>query len=177
LDRSGNSAAVPIVSGHTWVPIDDTHCWVYNWIHSCDPAIPVPEAVWIATETRNARGPDDVLPGYRSRWTRDNDYGLDRTAQRTRSFSGIRGQGSQDVAVQEGMGPILDRSREHLAQSDRGVILMRQVLFDAMAAVERGEPAPGADAATHRKVRAADILVDLASEWRGILARAETVQF
>ena len=30
LDAVGNPAAVPIVNGHTWVPIDDENCWVYN---------------------------------------------------------------------------------------------------------------------------------------------------
>jgi len=173
----GKPAPIPIVTGHTWAPIDDEHCWVYNWIYSYDPAIPVPVEMWIATETMHGRGPDDVVDRYYNKWTRRNEYGLDRALQKTDSFSGIRGLNLQDVAIQEGMGPILDRSKEHLAQSDRGVILLRQRLFDAMAAVERGEAAPGADAKSHRNVRAADVLVDTNSDWRTNLELVEVARF
>ena len=117
------------------------------------------------------------MPGYLNRWNDYNDFGIDRDLQRTTSFTGIRGLNLQDVAIQQGMGAILDRSKEHLAQSDRGVILMRQRLFEAMDAVQRGESAPGADAASHCNVRAADIMVDVEREWRRDLAVAETTRF
>jgi phthalate 4,5-dioxygenase len=173
----GKPAAIPIVTGHTWAPIDDERCWVYNWIYSYDPAIPVPRETWTGIETVHGRGPDDLVERYYSKWTRANEYGLDRNAQKTQSFSGIRGLNLQDVAIQEGMGTLLDRSKEHLALSDRGVILMRQRLFEAMDAVARGEPAPGAAAQSHRDVRAADILVETACDWRRDLALAEAARF
>ena len=40
---------------------------------------------------------------------RDNDYGMDWEAHRTRMFCGIPGFGVQDQAVQESQGPIVDR--------------------------------------------------------------------
>jgi 5,5'-dehydrodivanillate O-demethylase len=49
----------------------------------------------------------------------------------------------QDRAAQESQGPIADRARETLATSDRGVVLFRRMLVEAIAAVERGEDPPG----------------------------------
>jgi nitrite reductase/ring-hydroxylating ferredoxin subunit len=175
-DRAGNPELLPTLSGHIWVPIDDEHCWVYNWLCSYDPARPVPQSVWIEREISNGRGPADKLPGYRLRWDRDNDYGLDRGLQKT-TFTGIRGANLQDVAIQEGMGAILDRSHEHLAPSDRGIILMRQLLLEAVATVERGETPRGADPATYRDVRAADFVVPLDGDWRATFVGAEIARF
>ena len=36
-------------------------------------------------------------------------------------------------------GPIQDRSREHLGQSDRGIALYRRLLLDAIDQAEKGE--------------------------------------
>lgn len=49
----------------------------------------------------------------------------------------------QDRAAQESQGLIADRSRETLATSDRGVVMFRRMLVEAIAAVERGEDPPG----------------------------------
>ncbi len=61
--------------------------------------------------------------------------------------------------MQEGMGPIADRSKEHLGTSDRAIIVLRQILADALQAVEAGEHPPAIDTASYRNVRAFDILV------------------
>ena len=58
----------------------------------------------------------DDLPLARDR---ANNYLLDRQAQKTRSFTGIEGVNTQDRAVQESMGRIVDRSKEHLGQPTR----------------------------------------------------------
>ena len=64
----------------------------------------------------------------------DNDYQIDRDLQRSgRSFTGIRGVREEDLAVQESMGPIYDRSTEHLGSSDLAIIAMRRRLLDATA--------------------------------------------
>ena len=39
----------------------------------------------------------------------------------------------------ETQGPIFDRSKEHLGYSDRGIAMLRQLLLEQIAAVERGE--------------------------------------
>lgn len=49
----------------------------------------------------------------------------------------------QDRAAQESQGLIADRTRETLGTSDRGVIMFRRMLTEAIEAVERGEDPPG----------------------------------
>ena len=46
---------------------------------------------------------------------RSNDYLVDRELQRSgRSYTGIRGIREEDLAVQESMGDVCDRTTEHL---------------------------------------------------------------
>src|SRR5712692_9842580 len=64
-----------------------------------------------------------------------NDYLIDRNLQRSgRSFTGIRGIREEDLAVQESMGEVFDRTDEHLGSSDLAVIAMRRRLLDAVQA-------------------------------------------
>ena len=49
----------------------------------------------------------------------------------------------EDAAVQTSMGPILDRTKEHLASGDAAVAHTRRVLLDALRAAEAGELPPG----------------------------------
>jgi hypothetical protein len=43
----------------------------------------------------------------------------------------------------EGQGIIADRTQEHLATSDAGIVKFRKMLFRSIDAVERGEPPLG----------------------------------
>ncbi|HTD80086.1 MAG TPA: Rieske 2Fe-2S domain-containing protein [Chloroflexota bacterium] len=72
---------------------------------------------------------------------KDNDYLIDRRLQRSgRSYTGIRGIREEDLAVQESMGSVCDRTAEHLGSSDLAVIALRRRLLDAVRALaERGE--------------------------------------
>jgi phthalate 4,5-dioxygenase len=69
------------------------------------------------------------------------------------------------------MGPIVDRSQEYLGSTDRAIVAARKILFEAMTAVERGEPAPGSDPATHRDIRAYDAIVPPGMHWRESFGR------
>jgi hypothetical protein len=61
---------------------------------------------------------------------------IDRSRQRESNFSGIEESPPlQDAAVQESMGPIVDRSREHLGSTDAGIIRVRQRLLEAAVAL------------------------------------------
>ena len=173
----GGAAAVPHMTGHIWVPIDDETCWIYNWLYSYAPEIPLDRAFALARETEQGRGPDDLTTGYRLKRSRANDYGIDREAQKHRTFSGIEGINTQDYAIQEGMGAIVDRSKEHLAVSDRVIILTRQLLLEAVSAAERGEPVRGADPASYATLRAADDVIPPNTDWRRALAEKMVAKF
>jgi len=88
--------------------------------------------------------------------------------QRTETSTGIEGVNTQDIAIQEGMGPIVDRSREYLGTSDKAIIAMRKLLMEATQAVERGEDPPGIDPAVSRGVRAFDCVVPPGMDWREV---------
>ena len=175
LGRTGLPEDTPMISGQMWAPIDDTTSWLYNYMYAMQQDRPLTEA---AVKSRNAlygRGEDDFADGYHLKRNRDNDYLIDRALQRTSSFSGIRGMNTQDIALQECMGPILDRSKEHLAYSDRVIIALRRFLLDATAEVARGGRPGGTDPNDYAGLRMADVIVDRSVEWSDALEQASLV--
>jgi phthalate 4,5-dioxygenase oxygenase subunit len=157
---------IPRVDGHLWIPIDDETTWVFNFMYSHDPQTPLPHDQAIGVEVRAGRGPDDLTADYRAKRNSRNDYEIDRRLQKTTSFTGIKGVNTQDFALQEAMGPIVDRTKEHLGTTDRAVIVMRQQLLEATHAVERGEMPLGTDPAASRGVRPVDHRIPLNLDWR-----------
>ena len=138
--------------GHAWVPIDDENCWVFNVDYH--PRRPLSAAE--LEGAKNGRGvhvplePGSFLPLANRR----NDYLIDRAAQKARrTFSGVLGVGNQDAAIQESMGPIARREAEHLVATDKGIVMTRKRLLDALAALANGEEPPGRDP-TAQRVRA-----------------------
>jgi len=165
--RKGGIEKVPTINGHLWVPIDDETCWVYNWMYSYDPAIPITPEYAIEFETKYGRGPEDMIPGTkRLKRNKSNDYLIDRKLQRELTFTGIEGINTQDMALQEGMGPIVDRTKEHLGTSDRAIIVMRQLLFEALDACAAEQPVRGTDPTTYSRVRAVDLMIPPVANWR-----------
>lgn len=167
---------VPTVQGHLWVPIDDEHTWTYNFMYGYDQSVRISEEWAWAYESWTGRGKDDVLPGYRLKRNLANNYQIDRRLQKTSSFTGITGINTQDIAVQEAMGPICDRTQEHLGTSDRAVIMARRLLLDATVAVESGEVPRGADPSTHSNVRAHDEVILPDKDWH-VLEHELTAKF
>ena len=78
------------VHGHFWVPIDDENCWVYTFDYH-------PARALTATELQAMKDGHGVhsenIPGtYRPLANKDNDYLMDREAQRRgETFSGVEG--------------------------------------------------------------------------------------
>jgi phenylpropionate dioxygenase-like ring-hydroxylating dioxygenase large terminal subunit len=98
---------------------------------------------------------------------KDNDYLIDRALQRSgRSYTGIRGIREEDLAVQESMGVVCDRTIEHLGSSDLAVIAMRRRLLEAVRALsERSElPYEARNAASYR-VRSAALVLPRDVAW------------
>ncbi len=97
---------------------------------------------------------------------------IDRQEQKTTSFTGIKGINTQDMALQEGMGAIVDRTKEYLGTSDTAIIAMRKILLEATHSVERGEVPPGIDPIIHGGVRPHDGVVPKGADWRESFAEA-----
>src|SRR5262245_39749427 len=104
----------PEIHGHIFVPIDDENCMVYNLIYSFGEK-PIEDKDGI--ERFRGRGFGDITTDYRKVRNKNNNWLIDRQRQRTESFSGIEGINTQDHAVQESMGRIVDRTQEHLGTS------------------------------------------------------------
>jgi hypothetical protein len=85
--------------------------------------------------------------------------------QRNETFTGIEGINAQDRAIQESMGPIVDRSREHLGPADKAIIQLRKKLRDAVRAVETGGTPDGLGT-TYYDLRAGEGVLSRDADWR-----------
>ena len=139
FDMIGHDPDVPM-SGHALVPLDDEHVWFWamRWL-GARPFGEDERAEWGGEQGRVAVIPGTWLP----RANASNDYLIDREVQRTRTFTGIPEIGEQDLAVTESMGPICDRSQEHLGTTDLAIIAARRRLLAAAQELQQGvEPYP-----------------------------------
>ena len=146
------------LGGHAWVPIDDENCWA--WSINYHPARSLSEE-----ELASMRAGEGIhveyIPGtYRPLANKDNNYLIDREAQRAKeTFSGVKGIAMQDASLQESMGTICDRTKERLGTSDAAIIMARRRLLDAARKLQEGAYDPPAlDPSTHR-VRSTAVLL------------------
>jgi phenylpropionate dioxygenase-like ring-hydroxylating dioxygenase large terminal subunit len=160
------------LDGHIWVPIDDTTTFVYNIMCAPHPEdVLEPEAVE-KRETAAGRGKADTIPGtFRLKRNQDNDYLIDRQMQKTQNYTGIVGVNTQDFALQEGMGPICDRSKEFLGTSDKAIVAMRRLLLDAIAQNEKGGTLRALHPETYRNVRAYDRVIPDSASWKDAMQK------
>jgi phthalate 4,5-dioxygenase oxygenase subunit len=167
----GGKNVVPRLDGHIWMPIDDTTTYVYNWNCAYDSTIEMTDAWREKREGEMGRGTDDIIPGtFRLKRNQSNDYLIDRQMQKTQNFTGIVGVNTQDFALQEGMGPICDRSKEFLGTSDKAIVAMRRLLLEAIDISEKGGCPRGVNADTYRSVRPHDNMVPQGQTWQDAFA-------
>lgn len=119
------------------LPVDDTHTFWFAFFTSY--AGPVDKAAM-----RDQRTPYVPLPDYVPRHGRHDDWGFDAAEQRSRTYLGM---GEDDINVHdqwavESMGPIQDRTREHLGTSDKVIMANRRLLLQAIDGVAQGGGAP-----------------------------------
>jgi phthalate 4,5-dioxygenase oxygenase subunit len=148
------------INGHVWVPIDDEHCWAFSmtWSHE-GPLAPLPEDRNISNNGIGIHA--DVDPKtFRPLRNMHNDYMIDRQIQKTKTMTGILGTGEQDMAVQESMGPIVNRSLERLGTSDTAIIAMRRVLLRELEALAQGKEPYAANHGPVYYVRSASAVKD-----------------
>ena len=168
----------PSFSGHAWIPMDDYHtlavCFTYH------PTETLTERALEFLKHGQRGGQEGLHPTVdaflpQSRrpegawWPRlniDNDFGVDWELQRSVQFSGLPGTWPQDSGMQETMGPIFDRTQEHLGVSDSAIIrTRRRLILAAKQLRDLGlEPSSATDAEVHR-IRSAAIVLPRSEDW------------
>ena len=109
------------------VPIDNENCYWYSVFTSFDK--PVNKRLM-----REQRLQEHTVPDYAPRKNAENNYNYDPREQKFETYTGM----GLDINVHdqwavEGMGPIQDRTQEHLGRSDVAIIRYRRMLRQAIA--------------------------------------------
>ena len=115
------------------VPIDDKNCFWYSMFVSF--GAPINKELM-----REQRLIVNTLPEYAPKYNKRNNYGFDAQEQKTKTFTGM----GMDINIHdqwacESMGPIQDRTQEHLGKSDVGIIHYRKMLRNAIKLVEENK--------------------------------------
>jgi hypothetical protein len=85
---------------------------------------------------------------------------MDRAAQRAgHTYSGVAGIAMQDASLQESMGPIVDRSQEHLTATDAGIVMARRRLMREARALAENGTAPAGTAPAEQRIRSAAVIL------------------
>jgi phthalate 4,5-dioxygenase oxygenase subunit len=159
---------------HMFVPSDDEHTWLYDVRASADR--PVDREASLAY--RGERVGIDVGPDHHKFRTFRNNYLQDRRAQRERketwSYTGMPwGKPHQDMAVTESMGPIWDRTREHLGVADFGVVALRARLLKAVCNfMETGKVAETNPSTPFERIMGVKATVPADVPWESVGAHA-----
>jgi hypothetical protein len=115
------------------VPVDDTGCYWYSIFTSF--GAPVDKDTM-----RNQRLKTYPAPDYKPIHGRANGWGFDAEQQRTQTFTGMGFDiNIHDQWACESQGPIADRTKENLGTTDKGIVLYRRLLVDAIKKNEAGE--------------------------------------
>ncbi|HZN49535.1 MAG TPA: Rieske 2Fe-2S domain-containing protein [Methylomirabilota bacterium] len=159
------------VSARAWVPLDDNYNLQIMMRGRLDRAI-------TDQEREQTRNPFTAWGGYlestsdpRTRhYTKaniHNDYLVDRRLAREELMIGIPFLVNlQDRAMTETMGPIYDRTQEHLGTTDAMVIYVRRRLIEAARALrDQGVAPANVDDGSMCRVRPASVLLPEGDSW------------
>ncbi len=161
-----------------FTPLDDTSTMFHYILWRYDA--PIDGATRERYLLRHGMRPGiDMDENFRKVRNRANNWQQDREAMRRGdSYSGIAGINTEDFAVQESMGLIIDRSREHLGASDRAVANFRRVMLES---VERftatGEPPIGLRTKVdYGQLRSAEAMLPHDMPWQAGVERAQAAE-
>lgn len=164
IPRPLDKAKAPQIQIH--VPIDDHSCYLYNVVFSQN-GVPLDHAQ--IRELKRARRGIDLDDRYFSFAHVGNWWNQDRVAMKNGSWMGVAGIPVQDIAVQESMGPIVNRTREHLGTSDVAIIRLRRRLLEAVARFQHGDPLIGLDGdIPFGQLRSEERLIPIDQPWQSV---------
>ena len=154
-----------------YVPLDDNHTMVWTVTRNVGARNRA-----VVPRGAAAPGPGQLayLPattGWYDRWNLvdnpGNDFNIDRDLQRSgESYSGIRGIRQQDAAVTNSMGPIYDRTSEHLGTTDALIIRTRRRMIAAAKALrDDGILPPGVDNPEIYRQRSGGVVLPRSADW------------
>jgi phthalate 4,5-dioxygenase len=156
------------------VPIDDHNTWRYTYVTQ-SPRHENPGGVSDGSFYSVPGNPYGKLRGgdgvQQRLFTEENQYGIDREVQNDLgpegTYTGIPDHSSQDYMVTETMGPIYDRTREHLGTTDLAIVRYHSLLLQAARDVAEGKEAPAVGAEhDYRAIRAAEKILAEDEDWR-----------
>ena len=175
----GEDGTVPL---SIYVPIDDEHTLHWGlWWH---PSEPLPNSGPPPRYELNGTGQlvggvGPMKPHQTGKYFADwwpeaclaNDFLQNREISRNKNFTGIGSVRLQDDTVITSMGPIMDRTKEHLGTADATIIRVRRRMLDAIKALrEQGITPPGVDYPEFYKVRSCQAILPAGQDWRPVLA-------
>jgi phthalate 4,5-dioxygenase oxygenase subunit len=162
----------PDLPAHTqiFVPVDDQNAMLFDVYHAQN-GTPVDEAA-LRRSVRAVKG-EDLDDDYYRFATRQNKWLQDRAAMKDGSWTGVEGFQNQDIMAQESMGPIVERSLEHLGTSDIAIIRMRRRLLEDIRRFQAGDALIGQDEPVpYDRLASEQCLVPIDEPWQSVGAHA-----
>ncbi|HVR52411.1 MAG TPA: Rieske 2Fe-2S domain-containing protein [Pseudorhodoferax sp.] len=162
-----NGRIIPFRDFSTWVfetPQDDEHTSTY--MVDASPSLAL---------SRAARLRRSGL--HEERFYKDNNFvadwgnrlGQDREAMRRReNWTGFSGISQEDAIISTSMGPVYDRTKEHLVAADTAIVRLRRRLLDAVRRFQQGGNPPAVQVEDMTRMRAFDTDWDIARPWQDI---------
>ncbi|MEV6925184.1 Rieske 2Fe-2S domain-containing protein [Dactylosporangium sp. NPDC051485] len=146
------------------VPMSDTRTSTYTVVHGPRPADR--EALLRTLGLADERFWNDRDCDFRATWA--DGLGQDRALMAS-NWTGFAGIEQEDVVLSLSMGPILDRSREHMVAADHGVIHLRARLLESVRRSESGQAPIGLEQDDHRATRAVhDTVLAEGQAWQSL---------
>ncbi len=153
-----------------FVPVDDERTMLYDVFHSQN-GTPVDQSE--LRRSLHAQPDVDLDADWYRFATAQNRWRQDRAAMKAGSWTGIEGFQNQDIAAQESMGPVVDRSQEHLGTSDVAIIRMRRRQLDNVRRFAAGETLIGHDPAIAFAAMASEQrVIPIDTPWQSVGAHA-----
>ena len=170
-------------AGFFFVPMDDYNTMLYQ-VSAAESDERKIDRVQARRQMSMLLG-EDLDEDFRPWRNETNDFGQNRELMRQgiapavevdlrkvrNAYTGIdAGVQAQDMGVVETMGPISDRSKEHLGASDAGIIHWRERLIQAVIDFAAGAEPPGiSPPAPYHKIAAVGALVPKGTSWKEVL--------